>query len=113
MTVQPSQIDTDENWSNYLEKLELSPYFKISGMALTHSHLIVACKNHQLLKLKFQPEKPEDMGKISFLTQPCQQGTILGIASSLKMQSVYTVSSDKTISKWEYSAANSLELSYQ
>lgn len=31
----------------------------------------------------------------------------------MKMQSVYTVASDNTISKWNYSAANSLELAYQ
>jgi hypothetical protein len=69
--LQPSQIDPDENWSKHLEEMEMAPYFKISGMVLTQSHIFAACKNQQILKLKFQPEKIEDMGKLSFLLQPC------------------------------------------
>jgi hypothetical protein len=57
----------DEEWFDYLEKMELSPYFKITGMALANSHIIIACKNSQLIKMKFQHEKIDEMGKISFL----------------------------------------------
>lgn len=82
-------------------------------MALTSTHIICAAKNRQLLKIKFHPEKLDEMGKISFLTQPCQQGQITAIACSLKMLYVFTASTDKSVAKWEYSAENKLKMSFR
>ena len=47
--------------------MELSRYFKITGMALTNTHIIAACTNRQLIKIRFQPEKIDEMGRISLL----------------------------------------------
>jgi WD40 repeat protein len=81
-------------------------------MALTNTHIIVACKNNQLYKIRYQHDKPDEMGKISYLTQPSQQGSITAIATCLKMQIVFTASSDKTIALWKYSINNFLELDF-
>ena len=98
--VQPTSVDRDreEKWSKYLTGDNY--FFRITGMALNNTHIIVACKNNQLYKVRFQHDKPDEMGKISYLTQPSQQGSITAIATCLKMRLVYTASSDKTVACW-------------
>jgi hypothetical protein len=90
-----------------------SPYFRITGMTLTSQFLIVSGKNKQLFKIRFHPEKPDELGKISLLVQPCHQGAITSIACCLKMQVVFTASADKSIARWRYSIAGPLTLDFQ
>lgn len=89
------------------------PYFRITGMTLTSQFIIASGKNKQLFKIRFHPEKQDELGKISLLVQPCQQGQIVAVACCLKMQVVFTASSDKSISRWRYNIAGQLTLDFQ
>jgi len=59
------------------------------------------------------PEKPEEMGKMSFLGTPFHIGEITAVTVCIKKPLVFTAGKDKTIRKWTYSVpASSLTLEY-
>jgi hypothetical protein len=74
----PTEQD-EEDWSQYIQKLEDFPYFPNAGMSIHGRYLYFATKSRQLFKIKHISDKFDEIGKFSFLTGPMHSAQVTGV----------------------------------
>jgi WD40 repeat protein len=103
----PTTADMDEPWANHLKRLENEPYFPIVGAYVQGDFIVYATHNKQLLKMRHSAEKPDEIGKFSFLICPFHSGEVTGIQTCLKRQMIVTSGLDRSLRVWSYNTSNS------
>jgi cilia- and flagella-associated protein 57 len=97
-----------------LKKLDGYPKLPITSFCIQGEHIVYTTQNKQLLKMKHHAEKPDDIGKFSYLISPFHSEAITGIQTCLKRQILLTAGKDRTLRVWNYystSASNTISLS--
>jgi WD40 repeat protein len=97
----PKGADTGEPYAAFMENLASFPHFKISSMTVVRSNLIYTTKNGQLMKMKLF-DKPEEVGKIAYLTEPFNQSRVTGLDTCVSKMTVITTSDDCYLRLYTY-----------
>ncbi len=82
----------------------IAPYYIVTGADVAGDYVFYTSENNQILKMKHCAEKREELGKVSYLTNPLHSNSITGLATGIKRQIIVSTSLDKTIRVWSYSS---------
>ena len=100
----PEEVDREDN--KYVDFIlqcgsDFFPTFPMMHMDMVGDWLVYTTRKKQLMKMKMNREKHDEMGRISFVINPFHKTRITALATCMK-QPLLVTASDSTLFMWHY-----------